>query len=70
MEKLFFAKKTDFFSFLLKKYLIIVNFSHIILSLNHSIMYVICLLLAKKLASQKQDIAFEENFTGTPHRVT
>ena len=33
-------------------------------------MYVIYVLLAKKLASQKQAIAFEENFIAFPHQVT
>ena len=33
-------------------------------------MYVIYVLLAKKLASQKQAIVFEENFIAFPHQVT
>ena len=36
------TKTTDSCSFLLKKYLIVVNLSNITLSLNHSIMYVCC----------------------------
>ena len=44
------TKTTDSCSFLLKKYLIVVNLSNITLSLSHSIMYA----LTKKLESQKQ----------------
>ena len=66
----FLTKTTDSCSFLLKKYLVIVNLSQITLSSNHSIMYVIYVLLAKKLVSQKEAIAVEENFIAFPHQVT
>ena len=33
-------------------------------------MYVIYVLLAKKLVSQKEAIAVEENFIAFPHQVT
>ena len=59
------TKATDSCSFLLKKYFIVVNLSHITLSLNHSMM-----LLEKKLANQKHAIAFDEIFIATPHQVT
>ena len=42
VQKLFFDSSTDSCSFLLKKYLIVVNRSNITLSLNHFIMYVCC----------------------------
>ena len=40
--QLFFDSLTDSCSFLLKKYLIVVNHSNITLSLNHFIMYIYC----------------------------
>ena len=45
------TKAFDSCSFLLKKYLIIVNLSHITLSLNHSIKYVCCWWTRKPEAS-------------------
>ena len=53
------TKTTEYYSFLLKKYLIFVNLCHITLSLNNSIMYAAG--GAKNLASQKRNLLLSIN---------
>ena len=63
------TKATDSCFFLLKKYLTVVNLSHVSYIISQPF-YHVYLLLAKKLVSQKQAAAFEENFIASPHQVT
>ena len=60
------TKTTDSCSFLIKRYLIVVNLSHIILSANHSIVYICCW----RRNQQARNKLFDENFIATPQQVT
>ena len=68
VQKLFFNKNNPIPPpFYLKSIsLLLISATLLYLSTFHHV----CLLLAKKLASQKKTIAFDENFFATPHQVT